>query len=112
MEELGGVAVGAVVFGLFALFFTFAQLTIDSRDGTTVCYEQQEPAGVDQSTEDRVESFTVSFLPLGFWCNWRGADGGTVSAIWPSLVPTFVSTGGLVLIIGGIVILRLNRWPQ
>lgn len=81
VEELGGVAVGAVVFGLFALFFTFAQLTIDSRDGTTVCYEQQEPAGVDQSTEDRVESFTVSFSPLGFWCNWRGP---TVAQLAPS----------------------------
>ena len=111
LEELGGVAVAAVVFGLFLFFGTILQLTIDSRDGTTVCYEQAAPAGVKQS-ETSVRSLSISWFPLALQCNWERAEGGTTSVIWPSLVPTFVSNGGLLLAIGGVVVLRENRQPQ
>jgi len=111
VEELGGVAVGAVVFGLFLFFGTILQLSIDSRDGTTVCYEQEAPAGVKRS-ETSVRSLSISWFPLALQCNWERADGGTTSVIWPSLIPTFVSTGGLLLAIGGVVILSENRRPQ
>jgi uncharacterized membrane protein YczE len=108
LEELTGVAVGAVIFGLFVFFGTIVQLSIGSRDGITVCYEQKEPAGV--STGAMATSLSVSLFPLALHCNWKGGDGSPVSAVWPNLVPTFVSTGGLLIAIGGgVVVLRENR---
>lgn len=111
VEELGGVAVGAVVFGLFLFLGTILQLNIGSRDSAIACYEQNELGGV-HSSESPVESMTISVFPLALKCNWRSASSGVVSVAWPNLVPTFVSTGGLLLVIGGVVVLRENRRPR